>query len=227
MKHRNALGALILSVSLISPAFARAEWTSTVEKIDSVKETYETKVAEANTRKTQEIYLELDQIRGRDKNKFLTDLQQQPPRILSFVCQYLVSRKVIEAVPVLIRVYDRPNDREALYLPDSIVSTVARLDGIGNRKFLLRVLPSDNIWVRRSAVQALAALPYDRETLVGLRNALLSDRDAIVRREAALALGNFPHEAWAKQGLETAKADEQDVLQAIDTSLHKINQSTK
>ncbi len=111
---------------------------------------------------------------------------------------------------------------EPPFLRDSIVATVSQLDGAGNRNFFLRVLPSNNILVRRSAVQALSRLPHDHETVTALRNSLLSDKDPMVRRDAAFALGNFREDQWAKQGLEQALGEEQGVLQAIKFSLQKF-----
>jgi HEAT repeat protein len=223
MKNRIARIFLVLWFSVMPPAFAGDDWTSINEQINSIKGTYETSVAIANVKQTQTIYLELDKMRAQNESKFITDLARQPGQVQSFLCRYLASRKVKEAVPELMNIYSGLNEKtETPFLRDSIVSTVSQLDGANNRKFFLRVLPTNNVWVRMSAVKALSYLPNDHETIVALRNTLLSDKDPMVRRDAASALGNFTQDQWAKQSLEQALNDEQSVLQAVKISLQKF-----
>jgi len=226
MKNRLFLASQVIWLCLALPVQAAGNsdaWNSVAQQIDAIKGTFDSNVAKQNAQNVQTIYSQLDTMRTRDESRFLVDLSNQPGKVQLFLCRYLESRKVKNSVPVLIKVYDRLNEKtETSFLRDSIVTTIAGLDAASNRKFFLGVLSSKDNFARMAAVQALGNLPEDHATVTALRTTLLSDTNPMVRREAAFALGNFPKDEWAKQGLEEAQRDGQDVERAIKMSLNKL-----
>ena len=220
------LVSLYSSLATVTPALSADEWISIDERIGSIKGTYKADVAKNNQKTQQDVYLQLDRLRSRDQNKFLIEIARQPGSVQSFLIRYLARKKVKAAVPMLITMdaalAGKPDMSDTPFLRESIVTTISQLDGANNRKFFLSVLPANNIWVRRAAIQALSELPDDHDTIAALRNALLTDRDAMVRQEAASALGNFSQDEWAKQGLQQSLGEEQGVLQAVKLSLQKF-----
>src|SRR5262249_25458786 len=223
--------SLVLAVSFIASTGSGTcsdqtiDWTKVAGEIEaSQPQGCSNEDAGRSSKQREAIYAELDKFRHADEQRLLAELVQQPANVQSFISQYAVSRKLKAAVPRLIQIY---NSQDRASIQEVLVMSVANLAGESNRPFLLDASTAKNISARRAAVDALAVLPHDHETIPRLRILLLSDPAWTVRERAAWALGNFPNDQWAKQGLDQALGEEQGIIQAIKLSLVKIKNLNK
>lgn len=157
-----------------------------------------------HTQKVKAARLEVDSAVATTFSALMNALPDLPRTSQGFIIGYIAEKKLVSAVPALIRTYDAAEGKEAPFLQYSIVTAVGGFAKPNNREFLLRALRNEkDSYVRRAAAEVLAKLPQDYETVLRLSEYLNRDSSAEVRAACARALGHFPSEI-SKRNLRDA-----------------------
>lgn len=171
----------------------------------------------------KQLYSQLDALSQQDKLRILGDINKLPLNTQGFLVHYFRERKDTWAVPTLVRLFDTTKD-DTTFFQAGIVDAVADLAGGSQRTFLNAALRYPSSHVRRSAAIALAKLPYDRESILRLAEALGHETDSSTEVALITALGKFSkQDDFARGTLRERLLREKEVSRVLNEALGEKN----